>query len=68
MLKTFLHFTTIVTDPEFIPRRPNISMASGIGIDLAYGPAHIEFLYNYWHKKNKDDHSNYFQVKFAFGD
>ena len=69
-LKPFFHLTSIFLSPDSIPRSftKHLSLSAGIGMDLAYGPGHIEFLYNFWHMKQRDDTRNFFQVKFAFGD
>lgn len=69
-LKAFFHLTSIVTsERKFgIDLKDGLSMAAGIGVDMAYGPANIEFMYNFWHKRTRFDQRNLFQVKFAFGD
>jgi hypothetical protein len=69
-LKTFFHLTSVLTSQHKwkVNFHEGFSMAAGLGVDLAYGPANIEFLYNFWHKKTVYDQRNYFQVKFSFGD
>jgi hypothetical protein len=69
-LKTFFHLTTVLTSQNkfSVNHKDGISMAAGLGVDMAYGPANIEFMYNFWHKRTRFDQRNFFQVKFAFGD
>ncbi len=68
-LKSFLHFSALVAAPAFPPALGrHCSFSAGAGLDLAYGPAHIEFLYNFWHKRAPHDLKNHFQIKFAMGD
>ena len=69
-LKTFFHFTALLASPAFFPvdLARHSSLSAGAGVDLAYGPAHIEFLYNFWHRQAPHDLKNNFQVKFSMGD
>lgn len=69
-LKAFFHFTTILTSQNRFSAnlKDGLSMAAGVGVDMAYGPANIEFMYNFWHRQTFFDQRNFFQVKFAFGD
>jgi outer membrane protein assembly factor BamA len=69
-LKAFFHLTSVLTSEKRFSAdlKDGLSMSAGIGVDMAYGPANIEFMYNFWHKKTKFDQRNFFQVKFAFGD
>lgn len=69
-LKAFFHLTSVLTSEQrfAVDLKDGLSVAAGIGVDMAYGPANIEFMYNFWHRRTRFDQRNLFQVKFAFGD
>jgi hypothetical protein len=70
MLRTFLHFTSVITSENKlrVDWNTDARFSAGLGLEIAYGPANIELLYNLWHSKGNHDARNFFQVKFAFGD